>query len=114
MEGLHCAISIAVSSGLVQGIKISSSDIILSHLFYVDDVIITTDWNSNDLDNIIHVFHVFYLASGLKINIHKSNIYGVGVSNEDVSSVARASGCASGSFPLTYLGLPIGSNMSRI
>ncbi|GJV50288.1 putative RNA-directed DNA polymerase, eukaryota, reverse transcriptase zinc-binding domain protein [Tanacetum coccineum] len=114
MEGLHCAISIAVSSGLVQGIKISSSDIILSHLFYVDDVIITTDWNSNDLDNIIRVFHVFYLASGLKINIHKSNIYGVGVSNEDVSSIARASGCASGSFPLTCLGLPIGSNMSRI
>ncbi|GJT95773.1 RNA-directed DNA polymerase, eukaryota, reverse transcriptase zinc-binding domain protein [Tanacetum coccineum] len=114
MEGLYCAISTAVTSGLVRGIKISSSDIILSHLFYVDDVIITTDWSSNDLDNIIRVFHVFYLVSGLKINMHKSNICGVGVSNEDVSSMARASGCASGSFPLMYLGLPIGFNMSRI
>nr|GEZ14506.1 RNA-directed DNA polymerase, eukaryota [Tanacetum cinerariifolium] len=72
------------------------------------------DSSSNDLDNIIRVFYVFYLASGLKINMHKSNIYGVGVSNEDVSSMSRDSGCASGSFPLMFLGLPIGSNMSRI
>ncbi|GJZ18942.1 RNA-directed DNA polymerase, eukaryota, reverse transcriptase zinc-binding domain protein [Tanacetum coccineum] len=34
------------------------------------------------------------------------------VSDVDVSSVASNSGCASGSFPFTYLGLPIGSNMS--
>nr|GEW84427.1 RNA-directed DNA polymerase, eukaryota, reverse transcriptase zinc-binding domain protein [Tanacetum cinerariifolium] len=55
---------------------------------------------------------VFYLASGLKINIQKSNVYGIGVSDVDVSSMAINSGCASRSFPFTYLGLPIGSNMS--
>ncbi|GJV72547.1 hypothetical protein Tco_1492542 [Tanacetum coccineum] len=75
MEGLHCAISNAVNSGLIRGVKIGSSDIILSHLFYADDVVITTKWNARDLDNIIRVLHVFYLASSLKINIHKSNIY---------------------------------------
>ncbi|GJT23769.1 putative RNA-directed DNA polymerase, eukaryota, reverse transcriptase zinc-binding domain protein, partial [Tanacetum coccineum] len=79
MEGLHCAMSNAVSSGLICRIKIGSSDITLSHLFYANDVIITTNWNSRDLDNIIRVLHVFYLASGLKINIHKSNIFGIGV-----------------------------------
>ncbi|GJV72922.1 RNA-directed DNA polymerase, eukaryota, reverse transcriptase zinc-binding domain protein, partial [Tanacetum coccineum] len=66
--------------------KIGSSDITLSYLFYADDVIITIDWNSGDLDNIIRVLHVFYLASG----------------------------CASGIFPFTYLGLPIGSNMNLV
>ncbi|GJX64001.1 hypothetical protein Tco_0298344 [Tanacetum coccineum] len=45
---------------------------------FTGDVIITTNWNDRDMDNIIHVLHVFYLASGLKINIHKSNIYGIG------------------------------------
>ncbi|GJZ33078.1 hypothetical protein Tco_0578514 [Tanacetum coccineum] len=55
---------------------------------------------------------VFYLASGLKINIQKSNVYGIRVSDVDVSSMASNSKCASGSFPFTYLGLPIGSNMS--
>ncbi|GJX34610.1 RNA-directed DNA polymerase, eukaryota, reverse transcriptase zinc-binding domain protein [Tanacetum coccineum] len=55
---------------------------------------------------------IFYLASGLKINIQKSNIYGIGVSDVDVSSMASNYGCASGSFPFTYFGLPIGPNMS--
>nr|GEX38107.1 hypothetical protein [Tanacetum cinerariifolium] len=45
---------------------------------------------------------------GLKINIHKSNVYGVGVSEEEVSSMANHIG-----LPFTYLGLPIGSNMNH-
>ncbi|GKE35949.1 RNA-directed DNA polymerase, eukaryota, reverse transcriptase zinc-binding domain protein, partial [Tanacetum coccineum] len=81
MEGLHYAMSNAVSSGLIHGIKIGSSDITLSHIVYAGDVIITTDWNFGDLDNIIRVLYVFYLALGLKTNIHKSNIFGIGVPN---------------------------------
>ncbi|GJS77998.1 putative RNA-directed DNA polymerase, eukaryota, reverse transcriptase zinc-binding domain protein [Tanacetum coccineum] len=108
MEGLHYAMSNAVSSGLIRGIKIGSSDITLSHLFYADDVIITTDWNFGDLDNIIRVLHVFYLASGLKISIHKSNIFGIGVPNGDVVDMARRTGYVSGIFLFTYIGLPIG------
>nr|GEV59999.1 RNA-directed DNA polymerase, eukaryota, reverse transcriptase zinc-binding domain protein [Tanacetum cinerariifolium] len=51
------------------------------------------------------------LSAGLKINI-KSNVYGIGVLDVDVSSMASNSRCASGSFPFTYLGLPIGFIMS--
>nr|GEZ26031.1 putative RNA-directed DNA polymerase, eukaryota, reverse transcriptase zinc-binding domain protein [Tanacetum cinerariifolium] len=68
--------------------------------------------NANDLDNIIRILQVFYLALGLKSNIQKSNVYGIEVLDVDVSSIATNSGCASGYFPFTYLGLPIGSNMS--
>ncbi|GKE42501.1 putative RNA-directed DNA polymerase, eukaryota, reverse transcriptase zinc-binding domain protein [Tanacetum coccineum] len=112
LEGLHNALYTAVSSGLIRGVKLGSPEVTISHLFYVDDMIITTEWNANDLDNIIHVLQVFYLASGLKINIKKSNVYGIGVLDVDVSSMSSNSGYASGSFPFTYLGLPIGSNMS--
>ncbi|GJR45822.1 putative RNA-directed DNA polymerase, eukaryota, reverse transcriptase zinc-binding domain protein [Tanacetum coccineum] len=112
MEVLHGAMSNAVNSGLIRGIKLGFSDITLSHLFYADDVVITFEWNSTDLDNIIWVLHVFHLASGLKINIHKSNIYGFGVSNHEASSITSRTGCAAGFFPFTYLGLPIGSNMN--
>ncbi|GJU36868.1 RNA-directed DNA polymerase, eukaryota [Tanacetum coccineum] len=96
MEGLHNALSTAVSSGLIRSVKLGSPEVTISHLFYADDVIITTEWNDNDLDNIIRVLQVFYLASGLKINILKSNIYGIGVSDVDVSSMDNNSGCASG------------------
>nr|GFB61367.1 putative RNA-directed DNA polymerase, eukaryota, reverse transcriptase zinc-binding domain protein [Tanacetum cinerariifolium] len=112
MEGLHGVMSNTINSGLIRDIKLGSSDITLSHLFYADDVVITFEWNSGDLDNVIWVLHVFHLASGLKINIHKSNIYDIGVSNEEVSSMASRTGCAAGSFPFTYLGLSIGSNMN--
>ncbi|GJS20441.1 hypothetical protein Tco_0449073 [Tanacetum coccineum] len=56
------------------------------------DVIITSGWNTRDLDNIICVLHVFYYDLGLRINIFKSNIYGIGVSTNDVSVMARNSG----------------------
>ncbi|GJV30039.1 RNA-directed DNA polymerase, eukaryota, reverse transcriptase zinc-binding domain protein [Tanacetum coccineum] len=63
-------------------------------------------------NGLIRIFQIFHLASGLKINIHKSNIYGIGVSEEDVHRMASNTGCSAGSFPFTYLGLSIGSNMS--
>ncbi|GKD23817.1 hypothetical protein Tco_1225520, partial [Tanacetum coccineum] len=78
------------------------------------DVIITTDWNAKDMDNIIRVLHVFYLASGLKINIHKSNIYGIRVNKDEVLSMASNAGCMACDIPFNYLGLPIGSNMKSI
>ncbi|GJY58035.1 hypothetical protein Tco_0457927 [Tanacetum coccineum] len=102
-----------VSSNLIHGINLGSPDLTVSHLFYADDVIITTERNPDDLDNIIFVFHVLYLTSGLKTNINKSNIYGIGVSDDEVSNMARNSGYAAGSFHFTYLGLPIGSTMNR-
>ncbi|GJS28226.1 putative RNA-directed DNA polymerase, eukaryota, reverse transcriptase zinc-binding domain protein [Tanacetum coccineum] len=112
MEGLHMALSDSVRNGFIRGINTSSSSINLSHLFFADDVIITTDWSTHDLENVIRIFKVFYLASGLKINIHNSSIYGVGVSHEEVQLMASNTGCNAGLFPFSYLGLPIGSNMS--
>ncbi|GKA17676.1 hypothetical protein Tco_0697513 [Tanacetum coccineum] len=57
MQGLHNALSIVVSLGLIKGIKF---------------------WFYGGL----------YLAPGLKINIQKSNVYGIGVLDVDVSSMA--------------------------
>ncbi|GJQ91568.1 putative RNA-directed DNA polymerase, eukaryota, reverse transcriptase zinc-binding domain protein [Tanacetum coccineum] len=80
----------------------------------VDDMIITTGWNARDLENIICVLHVFYLALGFKINIHKSNIYGIGVNEDEVYNMASNAGCIAGNIPFNYLGLPIRSNMKSI
>ncbi|GKA35549.1 RNA-directed DNA polymerase, eukaryota, reverse transcriptase zinc-binding domain protein [Tanacetum coccineum] len=88
MEGLHIALKDGLTANLFQGVKIGSSKIWLSHLFYADDVIILSEWNQCDMDNIIRILNVFYLASGLKINISKSNLYGVGVSSDDIESMA--------------------------
>ncbi|GJY80071.1 putative RNA-directed DNA polymerase, eukaryota, reverse transcriptase zinc-binding domain protein [Tanacetum coccineum] len=56
-----------------------------------DDVIILSEWNQSDMENIIRILNVFYLASGLKINISKSNLNGVGVSSDEVIDASRYS-----------------------
>nr|GEX48317.1 RNA-directed DNA polymerase, eukaryota, reverse transcriptase zinc-binding domain protein [Tanacetum cinerariifolium] len=107
------ALNDGIASNMFHGVRIGSN-IHLSHLFYADDVIIFSDWNQNDMKNITRILNIFYIASGLKINFHKSNVFGVGVSNSEVVSMAACTGCEAGSFPFSYLGLPIGSNTSRI
>ena len=88
MEGLHITLRDGLSENMFRGACIGSPSIRLSHLFYADDVIIISEWNQNDMDNIIRILNVFYLASGLKININKSNLYGVGVPHSEVLRVA--------------------------
>ncbi|GJS04719.1 hypothetical protein Tco_0321227 [Tanacetum coccineum] len=84
MEGLHIALKYGLVANMFSGVKVGSNGIHVSHLFYVDDVIIFSDWNQNDIDNIIWILNVFYIASGLKINVYKSNLYGVGVSSSEI------------------------------
>ncbi|GJY39484.1 putative RNA-directed DNA polymerase, eukaryota, reverse transcriptase zinc-binding domain protein [Tanacetum coccineum] len=93
MEGLHLALKDAVHANLFHGAKVGDSGFRVSHFFYADDVVIISDWSSIDMDNIIRILHVFYLASGLKINIYKSNVFGIGVSSEEVADLARGTGC---------------------
>ncbi|KAL7588571.1 hypothetical protein Lser_V15G38261 [Lactuca serriola] len=53
----------------------------------------------------------FYTASGLKVNLNKSKVFGIGVQEIEVSRLANILCCEPGKFPFTYLGLPIGANM---
>ncbi|GJR76425.1 RNA-directed DNA polymerase, eukaryota, reverse transcriptase zinc-binding domain protein [Tanacetum coccineum] len=79
MEGLHMTLRDGVAANMFQGVKVGSPGILLSHLFYADDVVIFSEWNQTDMENIIRILNIFYIASGLKINIHKSNVYGIGM-----------------------------------
>ncbi|GKB41608.1 hypothetical protein Tco_0886550 [Tanacetum coccineum] len=63
------------------------------------------------MGNIIRVLQVFYLASGLKINVSKSNMFGLGMSSQDIKDMAFDTGCGLGNIPFSYLGLPFGANM---
>lgn len=45
---------------------------------------------------------------GLKVNLIKSCIYGVG-QVDDLWSLVEVLGCKMGAFPFTYLGMPLGA-----
>ncbi|GKE75178.1 putative RNA-directed DNA polymerase, eukaryota, reverse transcriptase zinc-binding domain protein [Tanacetum coccineum] len=114
MEGRYIAIKDAIHSDLISGVDVGNPSMHISHFFYADDVVLVTEWNRVQMDNILRVLNVFFLASGLRININKSNVFGIGVSSEEIEDMARLTGCLPGSIPFTYLGLPIGSNMNRL
>nr|GEY60632.1 RNA-directed DNA polymerase, eukaryota, reverse transcriptase zinc-binding domain protein [Tanacetum cinerariifolium] len=108
------ALNDGIAAKMFHGVKIGSLNIHRSHLFYVGDVIIILEWNQTDMENIFWILNVFYIVSGLKINIHKSNVFSVGVSNSEIVSMAAYTGCEACSFPFSCLGLPIGSNIRCI
>nr|KAJ0202669.1 hypothetical protein LSAT_V11C500242840 [Lactuca sativa] len=53
------------------------------------------------------------LFEGLKINMSKCKLYWVGTQDCELDLVARSFNCSMGSFPFTYLGLPVGASMAR-
>ncbi|GJZ13706.1 hypothetical protein Tco_0548936 [Tanacetum coccineum] len=62
----------------------------------------------------MHALHCFSLASGLKINVHKSHLLGVGIPNDTVAIVASDLGCSTMTTPFKYLGVMVGENMAKV
>ncbi|GKC96397.1 RNA-directed DNA polymerase, eukaryota [Tanacetum coccineum] len=86
MEGLHLSIQKAMEDKRILRVFVGVEKFNISHLFYANDVVFLSEWNVKKVD--------------------------VGVDMEDVSNMARASGCAAGSCPFSYLGVNIGANMA--
>ncbi|GKA06654.1 RNA-directed DNA polymerase, eukaryota [Tanacetum coccineum] len=113
METLHLSFMRICNAGLYKGISISNS-LVISHLFYADDVVFLGEWNDRNVRSLLNVLKCFYLASGLKININKSKIMGMGVPSGNVDLAANLVGCSILHTPFNYLGVKVGSNMNRI
>ncbi|GJX95272.1 RNA-directed DNA polymerase, eukaryota [Tanacetum coccineum] len=105
MESLHLSFNNVVNAGLYNGIQIDES-LNLSHLFYADDVIFVGKIEiTSNLSIIVNVLKWFYLASGLKINLNKSKLMGIGISHDVVASAAKSIGCSILHTPFNYLEL---------
>ncbi|GKE24246.1 RNA-directed DNA polymerase, eukaryota [Tanacetum coccineum] len=71
------------------------------------------DWNDSNLSTIVHVLKCFFLASGLKINVSKSKIIGIGVESRVVERAATVVGYSTLTAPFSYLEVQVGDCMSR-
>nr|GEU88141.1 RNA-directed DNA polymerase, eukaryota [Tanacetum cinerariifolium] len=76
-----------ILDGLFSGIPIDSS-LTLSYLFFTNDAISISKWDSLNIRTIVNVLKCFHLASGLKINFHKSKLMGIGTRPEEVEAIA--------------------------
>lgn len=106
------AIKSACSNSLIRGIKLPNEGPLVSHLFYADDANFAGEWCSESIKNLSRILRCFHISSGLKVNFCKSRFFGIGISTQETQRMAWILGCMGGSFPLTYLGVPVGANMS--
>eukprot|EP00268_Persea_americana_P068178 TRINITY_DN94600_c0_g1_i1.p1 TRINITY_DN94600_c0_g1~~TRINITY_DN94600_c0_g1_i1.p1 ORF type:complete len:122 (-),score=6.04 TRINITY_DN94600_c0_g1_i1:163-528(-) len=70
-------------------------------------------FSSTNCDEIVtfkRILRCFQIVSGLKINLSKSFLVGVGCLEKNIQTLADVLHCRKGSLPFQYLGLPIGAN----
>ncbi|PWA40160.1 RNA-directed DNA polymerase, eukaryota, Reverse transcriptase zinc-binding domain protein [Artemisia annua] len=72
------------------------------------------EWSEDNIKSVARVLRVFNICSGLKINIHKSHLFGIGVNMGEVEGMAGILGCQVGALPFEYLGIRVGANMNLI
>ncbi|GJW23038.1 RNA-directed DNA polymerase, eukaryota, reverse transcriptase zinc-binding domain protein [Tanacetum coccineum] len=90
------------------------SSLQLSHLFYADDVIFMGQWSEANIDIIVNALKCFHLASGLRMNLHKSKLMGIAIENDKIARAANKIGCLTLKSPFSYLGIKVGGLMSRV
>ncbi|XP_021994139.1 uncharacterized protein LOC110890798 [Helianthus annuus] len=97
MEALSWLLKKAKTIGAFKGISFADDDEEdLTHLFYADDALILGEWSRDNITSVARILRIFYLCSGLRINLHKSNIFGVGVDDHEVDSMMDLLGCKRG------------------
>ena len=111
MEGLSVTMRSACERHIFRPVQLPNDGPQLSHLLYADDVTFIGEWSDLNLVNLNRILRCFHVASGLKVNLNKSRVFGAGVEEHEISEMAGILGCDVGKLPFTYLGLPIGANM---
>ncbi|KAF5773617.1 putative RNA-directed DNA polymerase [Helianthus annuus] len=114
MEALSCMIRKACNLEIIKGVCLPNDGPVVSHLFYADDAVILGEWCRSNITNVVRILRCFHLCSGLKINLLKSNLYGVGIRPNEVNDMAGVIGCSADAFPFKFLGLNVGANMNRV
>jgi len=80
------------------------------HLQFPNGTILFLQENEENLENIISLLQVFEVVSGLRINREKCGVVGINLENNVVDRLANFGGYNILSWPLTYLGMPLGGN----
>ncbi|GJX88119.1 reverse transcriptase domain-containing protein [Tanacetum coccineum] len=99
MEALHVAFEDAINVGLYRGVQVRSLHI--PHLLFADDILFLGEWSRSNIIGLVSLRQCFHDVSGLKINLHKSNLYGIGVNTHEISNLASFTGCTPQRLPFT-------------
>ena len=83
-------------------------------LQYADDTLIVLPAWIQQATLIKQLLSDYASSIGLNINFHKSTLIPINLDLEATNNLARVFGCAIGSMPFTYLGLPLGTKKPSV
>jgi len=81
---------------------------------YADDTLLSMQADARQLIFLKLLFSSFADSTGLKVNYRKSQMLPINVSPEKMEHLAQTFGCAIGTLPFTYLGLPMGTTKPKM
>lgn len=88
-EALQVMIIEACNKGIFKGVSLADDGSNISLLQYADDALFFGEWSRTNVINLVCILDCFYDVSGLKVNLSKRGLYGVGVNNLEVENVAN-------------------------
>ncbi|XP_073363559.1 uncharacterized protein [Aegilops tauschii subsp. strangulata] len=74
---------------------------------FADDVMLFLKASMEDMQRCGMMLETFGVFSGLRVNMRKSTVIPVRCSQDQIEGIVATLGCALGSFPCKYLGLPL-------
>ncbi|GKC82014.1 RNA-directed DNA polymerase, eukaryota, reverse transcriptase zinc-binding domain protein [Tanacetum coccineum] len=113
-EALQVMMIDACNKGIFKGLSLANDGANISLLQYADDALFMGEWSKSNAHHLVHILSWFYEVSGLKINLAKIRIFGIGVHISEVESIARSINCSHDYMPFSYLGLPVGRIMRKV
>ncbi|XP_024641765.1 uncharacterized protein [Medicago truncatula] len=114
-EGLNVMMSAVASNGLFTSYSVGTQILVsVSHLQFADDTLLVGIKSWANVRAMKAVLLLFEAISGLKVNFHKSMLFGVNITESWLHEAAVVMHCRHGRLPFIYLGLPIGGDPRKL
>ena len=114
-KGLSVMMSAMVTNGLFMPYGVGAQEpLLVSHLQFADDTLLLGVKSWENVRAMKAVMLLFEAISGLKVNFHKSMLFGVNVNDSWLHEAAVVMHCKHGRLPFFYLGLPIGGDPRKL
>ncbi|XP_068484993.1 uncharacterized protein [Phaseolus vulgaris] len=109
-EGLAGLVRQALKANMLTGLKIGRQEVEMCILQFADDTLFLCEDTIDNVVTLKAILRGFELASGLRINFHKSRLAGINVQSNVVVCFTKILNYIQMEVPFKYLGLEVGGN----